>query len=61
MTLKSKIDNAIWTSSSSEVVDNLEQIADEFAIGFAVFLDKNKKEYKGLFLEEILEIYKETL
>lgn len=37
------------------------QEKDTFAIGFSVFLDKNKKEYKGLLIEEILEIYKKTL
>lgn len=37
MTLKEKIDNNIWTSSSTEV-------ADDFAIGFAYYLlDKNDK------------------
>lgn len=55
MTLKEKIDNAIWTSSNNEVVDNLEQIADEFAIGFAEWLNNEWVD------KELLEIYKKTL
>ena len=62
MTLKSKIDNAIWTSSSNEVVDNLEQIADEFAIGFAEWLPNLSYVIQEAYTKkELLEIYKKTL
>ena len=61
MNLKEKIDKAIWIYPSWEVVDELEKIADVFAIGFTIWLNKNKKDHKGMFLEELLEIYKKTL
>lgn len=44
-----------------EVSNKCVEIAENFAIGFSVWLDKNKKENKGLLIEELLEIYKKTL
>ena len=61
MNLKEKIDQTIWVCSSREVVEELEQITDDFAIGFTIWLNKNKKDHKGLLIEELLEIYKKTL
>lgn len=59
MKLKEKIDNAIWENSSSEVVDKLEQIADEFAIDFAEWLLENQSNSRNT--QQLLEIYKKTL
>ena len=61
MTLKEKIDLTIWMYSNNEVVDELEKIADVFAIEFTIWLNKNKKDHKGLLIEQLLEIYKKTL
>lgn len=62
MTLKEKIDSTIWVNSNSEVVDKLEQISDEFAVGFAYYLlDKNDKPNGEFTIKELLEIYKKTL
>lgn len=58
MTIQEQIDLAIWISSNREVVDSVEKIADDHAVNFAVWLNKNKKNYKGIFIEELLEIYK---
>jgi len=43
----------------TETLNELEKIADDHAIGFAVWLDKNENNYKGLLLEELLEQYKQ--
>jgi len=51
MTLKEKLSEAF-------TLNQLESVADEHAVRFAVWLDKNKRNYKGLFLEQLLEIYK---
>ena len=59
MKLKEKIDNVIWENSSSEVVDKLEQIADEFAIDFAEWLLENQSNCRNT--QQLLEIYKETI
>jgi hypothetical protein len=56
MKSKEKIDNAIWESSNSEVVSKLETVADDFAIGFAEWLNKDKETKNRL--KELLEIYK---
>lgn len=61
MTLKEKIDQTTWIFPSWEVVDELEKIADVFAIEFTIWLNKNKKDHKGLLIEQLLEIYKKTL
>jgi hypothetical protein len=62
-TLKGKIDNAIWMTSNNEVISKLEQIADDFAIGFAEwFLNLSKSDDWEKFYyntnEKLLEIYK---
>ena len=46
MTIQEQIDLAIWISSNREVVDSVEKIADDHAVNFAVWLNKNKKNYK---------------
>ena len=41
------------------LAEKLEQITDDFASKFAVFLDKYKKEYKNvIIIEELLQIFK---
>jgi hypothetical protein len=56
MKLKEKIDNAILASSNSEVVSKLEKVADDFAIDFAEWLNKDRETKNRL--KELLEIYK---
>lgn len=59
MKLKEKIDQTTWIFPSWEVVDKLEQIADEFAIGFAEWLLENQSNSRNT--HQLLEIYKKTL
>lgn len=62
MTLKEKIDQTIWVNSNHEVVEELEKVADEFAIGFAEWLNLNAYKFPTkTTTKELLEIYKKTL
>ena len=62
MTLKDKIYDFVRESSHAELITRgIEDIADEFAIGFAMFV---KLEYKDIVMtkdnyKELLEIYKQ--
>ena len=59
MTLKEKIDKTTWIFPSWEVVDELEKIADVFAIEFAEWLLENQSNCRST--HQLLEIYKKTL
>ena len=65
MTLKEKLEVEIMDLPiMSEVIDdigkNLEYVADDFAIGFAIWLLKQSgdKEMDKFLIKELLEIYK---
>ena len=61
MTLKEKFIKSYRKVFSVEnLAEESEKIADEFAIDFVVWLDKNKKELRRkVLIEELLTIYKE--
>lgn len=62
MNLKEKIDQTIWVNSSREVVEELEKVADEFAIGFAEWININTYKFPTkTTTKELLEIYKKGL
>ncbi len=60
MTLKEKLFNAIfdnaWEFKTENVIPQCELIADEFAIGFAEWVECSKTYYTPM--KELLEIYK---
>ena len=67
MTLREKLFDAVfdnaWEFKTKNVIPQCEQIAEEFAIGFAEWFHENCYEdnvgyYRA---EELLEIYKKTL
>jgi hypothetical protein len=65
MTLKEKLFNPIfdnlWEHTEENIIPEVEKIADEFAIGFAKWLEINKQDVnysKNHNTEELLGIYK---
>ena len=60
MTLKEKINDALFYIEPKESITKCVQIADDFAIGFGEWLIKKEHEYtnKIIAMEELLEIYK---
>ena len=57
MTLKEKIDDALFYIEPKESITKCIQIADDFAIGFAEWIFKKDEENKNR-VKELLEIYK---
>jgi len=60
MTLKEKFNQWLNTNPNETLRDiQCEIIADEFAIGFVVWIDKNQKGLnRKVIIEELLQIYK---
>lgn len=62
--MKDKFDNALMRhdlmrNEPEETMEQLIEARDEFAIKFAVWLDKNKKEHKKIVLiEMLLDLFK---
>jgi hypothetical protein len=59
MTLKEKIDDALFYIEPKESITKCVQIAEDFAIGFGEYLDTLTAQDMGILsIKELLEIYK---